>query len=99
MVVKNNCSTLQYYLQSPNDPSPVNHPCLIEFNKNIEDCDSNLDDAESIIGDAVMLINDINSKHVWDKSYRPEFMEMDGIEISLTLTYGVEPESICNNNA
>ncbi len=35
--------------------------------------------------------------------YRPEFMEMDGthdhnIEIPLTFTYSVEPESICSIN-
>ncbi len=82
----------------PNDHSPVKPPCPIEFNKTIEDSDINSVDAECIISDAVMLIDDINNKLVSDKSFRPEFMEMDktydhNIEIPLTFTYSAEAES------
>ncbi len=75
----------------------------IEFNKIIDDLDSIINNTEGINSDAVMLIEDIKNKFVLDKSYRPEFMEMDGtyshnIKIPLTITYGIEPESICNVN-
>ncbi len=90
-------------LTSPDDHSPVKPASSIECNETIKDADSNIDSAEGINSDAVMLIKDINGECKLDKSYRPEFMEMDGtydhnIKIPLTFTYSVEPESICNVN-
>ncbi len=77
-------------ITSPDDHCPVKPPCSIEFKDTIDDSDSNIDDARGIIRDTVMLINDINDECILDKSYRPEFIEMDGtydhnIEIPLTL--------------
>ncbi len=96
-------SLLMSQITSPDDYSQVKPLCSIEFNETIEYSDSNIDNADGIISDAVILINDISNKHVLEKLYRPEFLEMDGsqhhnIEIQLTFTYDAEPESTCNVN-
>ncbi len=63
----------------------------IETNETFEESDNNIDNVEGLNSDAVMLFGFINKEHILDKSFRLEFMDMNGtyernIKVPLTFT-------------